>query len=523
MEENLSTASKDVLVQIVKLAQKNGMKGDKGDWKEFLKAFDTKFGSSMSDPAKRTPDVLRAFLLTFKEREDINFFAKTMKSHSNHEQVKQHLKSQDEESPEQLLRMFPPYDPYTKSLGYHVLEFVVVAVQMLVRLTLEHPRYGMAYSFPSHEEDWFVSKLGKKFKMKPSNTLLAVDCEMVLCEDGTEALVEICVVDRDLQIKLHEFVKPEKQIADYRTQITGVSEKDLDGITCSVKDIQKSMRRLLCRGEILVGHSLSNDLKAMKVDHAKVIDTSFIYKYGDESSRKRPSLNDLCKARQYSFLETVLGYELRKKGASHNCADDACAAMKLVLAKIENGSNNVIPVTQPDVPENEKGKLLVHRIPQGLPSEELHQVIGGDFTIETQVSKKGPGDKYSAFAIFNSPVEALNAYVNLQGDEEKDSCGRPQKLVSLKLESGLTTTICVRKMSPDSSSEVSAKRSYPIEALEGMSKRSKIDQNDEVSQGSSVVDLHNEIERLKKLVTERDEEISSLHRIVAALTRKQGL
>ncbi|KAH9621435.1 hypothetical protein KSS87_007557 [Heliosperma pusillum] len=462
-----------VLVQIVKLAQKNGMKGDKGDWKEFLKAFDTKFGSSMSDPAKRTPDVLRAFLLTFKERDDINFFAKTMKSHSNHEQVKQHLKSQDEESPE----------------------------QMLVRLTLEHPRYGMAYSFPSHEEDWFVSKLGKKFKMKPSNTLLAVDCEMVLCEDGTEALVEICVVDRDLQIKLHEFVKPQKQIADYRTQITGVSAKDLDGITCSVKDIQNSMRRLLCRGEILVGHSLSNDLKAMKVDHAKVIDTSFIYKYGDESTRKRPSLNDLCKARQCLFLETVLGYELRKKGASHNCADDACAAMKLVLAKIENGSNDVIPVTQRDVPENEKGKLLVHRIPQGLPSKELHQVIGGDFTIETQVSKKGPGDKYSAFAIFNSPVEALNAYVNLQGDEEKDSCGRPQKLVSLKLESGLTTTICVRKMSPDSSSEVSAKRSYPIEALEGMSKRSKIDQNAEVSQGSSV-DLHYEIERLKKLVTE---------------------
>ncbi|XP_074308793.1 small RNA degrading nuclease 1-like [Silene latifolia] len=487
MEDKLLTASKDVLVQIVKLAQKSGMKGDKGDWKEFLKAFDTKFGSSMSDPAKRTPDVLRAFLLTFKEREDINFFAKTMKSHSNHEQVKQHLKSQDAESPE----------------------------QMLVRLTLEHPRYGMAYSFPSHEEDWFVSKLGKKFK-KSSNTLLAVDCEMVLCEDGTEALVEICVVDRDLQIKLHEFVKPEKQIVDYRTQITGVSAKDLDGITCSVKDIQKSMRRLLCRGEILVGHSLSNDLKAMKVDHAKVIDTSFIYKYGDESTRKRPSLNDLCK--------TVLGYELRKKGASHNCADDACAAMKLVLAKIEHGFNNVIPVTQHDVPENEKAKLLVHRIPQDLPSKELHQVIGGDFTIETQVSQKGRGDKYSALAIFNSPEEALNAYVNLQGDEEKDSCGRPQKLVSHKMESGLTTTICVRKMSSDSSSsEVSAKRSNPVEVLEGMSKRSKMDRNAEVSRGSSFVDLENEIERLKKLVTERDEEISSLHRIVAALTRKQGL
>lgn len=46
------------------------MKGDKGAWKEFLQVYDTKFGASMSDPAKRTPEVLRAFLDTFKKEED---------------------------------------------------------------------------------------------------------------------------------------------------------------------------------------------------------------------------------------------------------------------------------------------------------------------------------------------------------------------------------------------------------------------------------------------------------------------
>lgn len=45
----------------------------------------------------------------------------------------------------------------------------------------------------------------------------------------------------------------------------------------------------------------------------------------------------------------MLGYEVRKKGAPHNCLDDACAAMKLVLAKIEHGVEIFFPLVQEDV------------------------------------------------------------------------------------------------------------------------------------------------------------------------------
>lgn len=41
-----------------------------------------------------------------------------------------------------------------------------------------------------------------------------------------------------LQVKLDEFVKPGKAVADYRTEITGVSAGDLVGIDCSLVDIQ---------------------------------------------------------------------------------------------------------------------------------------------------------------------------------------------------------------------------------------------------------------------------------------------
>lgn len=107
----------------------------------------------------------------------------------------------------------------------------------------------------------------------------------------------------------------------------------------------------------------------------------------------------------------MLGYEIRENGAPHDCLDDACAAMKLVLAVIERGVDNAMTIVQEDVslvwwillnfnsdfilsyfvflklqvPEIDKAKLLLHRIPVNVPCEELHRVIPGDFTIEVKV------------------------------------------------------------------------------------------------------------------------------------------
>lgn len=57
---------------MVKLAQKHGMKGTKGDWKEFLNVHDKKLGASLSDPTRRSNDVLAAFLKSFAKEDDLN-------------------------------------------------------------------------------------------------------------------------------------------------------------------------------------------------------------------------------------------------------------------------------------------------------------------------------------------------------------------------------------------------------------------------------------------------------------------
>ncbi|KAG4982294.1 hypothetical protein JHK87_027043 [Glycine soja] len=79
-------------------------------------------------------------------------------------------------------------------------------------------------SHDSPEQGWIVINFKNKPKVIKSTEMVVVDCEMVLCEDETEALEEL--------------VKPNKEIADYRTKITGVSSQDLEAVTCSMADIQ---------------------------------------------------------------------------------------------------------------------------------------------------------------------------------------------------------------------------------------------------------------------------------------------
>ncbi|CAH9147191.1 unnamed protein product [Cuscuta epithymum] len=494
MDEMIASAKKNVLVDVVKLSQKRKMKGSKGDWKEFLEFYDNKNGSNVSDPAKRSADDLAAFLKTFSEDEDMKIFSKVFECHSNRDALVEFQKlSSNSESPE----------------------------QRLVRLTLENPQYTFDYALPSHKEGWLVIKRSKKTKALHSTKMLAIDCEMALCNDGTEALIRVCAVNQNLKVKLNELVKPSKVIADYRTDITGITASDLDGVTCSLTDVQKSLKKLLCHGKILVGHSLCNDLRALQIDHARVIDTSYIFKCGDVPSNRRPSLSNLCKF--------VLGYELRKKGSPHNCLDDAITAMKLVKEKIEHDVIDSIPEeAQEDA--NTK-KLLVHRIPVGVPCTDLHQIISGEFTVEMRTHKTTQ-DKYSALAIFKNQKEANEAFEKLEGSVEKDPYGRSQKIISFLHNTGVFGRVCVCKLAREiagkDNENTTIKRPLQDEEPSRKCKKLKKDHHtgsEELEKkDSDQCETHlMEIERLKGELRQRDKEITSLNKIVIALTRKHGL
>ncbi|XP_020582814.1 small RNA degrading nuclease 3-like isoform X2 [Phalaenopsis equestris] len=329
-----SGADKEVLVDVVRLIQKQGLNSSRGNWKEFLNSYDRKLGDSLSDPSKRSADVLTAFLKSFNQTKDLMFIGKIFRHFRDQRAFEMHIKnSLNEETPE----------------------------QRLVRLTMEHPQYRRNYYCDAYNTDWIVVPLGDMSKVMKSSSMLSVDCEMVLCNDGTEEVVKVCAVDNKLNVKLNKIVNPNKSISDYRTEITGVSAKDLEGVTCSLVDIQGSMKKLLKHGTILVGHSAHNDLRALKIAHHRVIDTSYIFKYSEVRLTYTPSLNSLCKA--------VLGYEVRKEGEPHDCRIDAEAAMKLVLAKLGHGFDEPLKIDK-RVPDFSHAMLL-HKIPVEVPCQEL--------------------------------------------------------------------------------------------------------------------------------------------------------
>ena len=61
-------------------------------------------------------------------------------------------------------------------------------------------------------------------------------------------------------------VHPEDPIVDYNTRFSGVSAKDLKrGPVKSLKDVQNDLLGFINANTILMGHSLENDLRALKV------------------------------------------------------------------------------------------------------------------------------------------------------------------------------------------------------------------------------------------------------------------
>uniref|UniRef100_A0A0D3D873 F-box domain-containing protein n=1 Tax=Brassica oleracea var. oleracea TaxID=109376 RepID=A0A0D3D873_BRAOL len=495
MEHKLATAEKKVLVELVKLVQKKGLEGEKGGWKEFLNSYDKRFGASLSDPSRRSNDVLVAFLLSFDKEEDRQLLARVLQCDANRNLIEKFKQeSPDKETPE----------------------------QRLVRMTITHPRYPIYYAFPSHAEDWFVTKSGKKqSKVIKSTRMLAIDCEMVTCEDGSEAVVRVAAVDRDLkklmnQVVLDKFVKPSLPVIDYKTEITGVTAEDLEKATLSVADIQKKLRRFLSKGTILVGHGLHNDLQGRSCESNRYLSCLQVFRC------KQFSNTFFVKSMQGKH--SVLDEELRMEGAAHNCVHDAAAAMKLVLAVVEKGVETSIPQTEKmlevekTIQEAKKASLYLHKIPRNVPSQELKGVITGDFKVEVKPPKK-LGGYYSAEVVFSSQDEANQAFDNVDGDIVKDKMGLSQKMVEFQPSSGSVSRLYVRKNVQDA--EVSAKKRSNTEEIKVSSKRRKRENDaketreenvNHCSSRESKCENHiKEIEELKENHIKETEELKENH------------
>ena len=185
-------------------------------------------------------------------------------------------------------------------------------------------------------------------KKKLSRKFLAMDCEMVGVGKGGRhsVLARVVMVDWNRQVVLDAYVRPVEQVTDYRTFVSGITEKDLYGPNATNLGVCRSKVLALLKGSnnILVGHGLENDLKALGIiypwyltrDTAKWVpfmkmqyysqdrpdNCNFYYKSCKPNALFQPrKLKELC----YENLNR----EIQVWGKPHDPVEDATAALDL--------------------------------------------------------------------------------------------------------------------------------------------------------------------------------------------------
>lgn len=164
------------------------------------------------------------------------------------------------------------------------------------------------------------------------HTILAVDCEMCYTTGGFE-LTRVSLVDADSHVVLDEFVKPRYKVTDYITKYSGVTESHLQHVTTTLKDTQKLILTLINKDTVLIGHSLENDLIALKMIHGNVVDTSVVFPHDTNPSLKR-GLRSLAN----DFLQKSIQTE---GSTGHSPIEDARTCMQLMRWKHEKNKSEV--------------------------------------------------------------------------------------------------------------------------------------------------------------------------------------
>eukprot|EP00026_Physarum_polycephalum_P005001 Phypoly_transcript_05027.p1 GENE.Phypoly_transcript_05027~~Phypoly_transcript_05027.p1 ORF type:complete len:678 (+),score=133.86 Phypoly_transcript_05027:294-2036(+) len=183
---------------------------------------------------------------------------------------------------------------------------------------------------PSQGE-WVQTKSLPKGELVPPNmVIVGLDCEMCLTAEGLE-LTRVSLVDSDQNIIYDKFVVPKNPILDYLTRFSGVTRESLEGVTTDLSQVQREILKLIPAEVALAGHSLENDLIALKMIHTCVIDTSVLF---PSSQRGRKNALRFLTRR---YLNRTIQTD------THNSVEDSLAVMDLVRYRIAHPEE--IPLT----------------------------------------------------------------------------------------------------------------------------------------------------------------------------------
>eukprot|EP00040_Diaphanoeca_grandis_P029186 m.170281 g.170281 ORF g.170281 m.170281 type:complete len:451 (+) comp31607_c0_seq2:274-1626(+) len=171
------------------------------------------------------------------------------------------------------------------------------------------------YKYPNRNKDFIAISC---LESTGRESLVAIDCEMVDTVHGKE-LARVSLTNAVGEVLLDKLVCPKGKIVDYLTEFSGITEDILQGVDTTLENIHDHLQAILWKGSVLVGHSLENDLYALKLYHPRVIDTAVRYqgKFGMQKLR--------VLSRRH--LDRII----QDGAAGHDSVEDARATMDLAL------------------------------------------------------------------------------------------------------------------------------------------------------------------------------------------------
>ncbi|ACO69074.1 predicted protein, partial [Micromonas commoda] len=139
-------------------------------------------------------------------------------------------------------------------------------------------------------------------------------------------LTRCSVVGPDGSVIYDKLVKPAEPITNYNTAHSGITEEQMRGVTTTLEDVQRELLELIACETIVVGHSLENDLKRLRLIHARCVDTVALYPH----QRGPPYRTKLA-----HLTERYLARKIQE--GSHDSVADARATLELAMLKFVFG------------------------------------------------------------------------------------------------------------------------------------------------------------------------------------------